>query len=84
MAELELSKDEREQLVRVIQDHMRDELEQDIGNMEATLLLDRLVGPLGDTFYNKGLRDAAALLSRRADDMADELYTMEKIIKTDR
>ncbi|WP_417671733.1 DUF2164 domain-containing protein [Roseibium sp.] len=78
MAELELSKDERDELARTIQEAVREELDHDIGNMEAGFLLDRLLVPLGHTFYNKGLRDAAAVVSRRADDIADDLYALEK------
>jgi len=84
MAELELSKEDRERLTPLVQDYARDELDQDIGNMEAGFLLDRLIGPLGTVFYNKGLRDAAALFARRADDMADELYAMERVDPVDR
>ncbi|WP_417689879.1 DUF2164 family protein [Roseibium sp.] len=78
MAELELSKDEREELTRVIQNALHEELDHDVGNMEAGFLLDRLLVPLGHTFYNKGLRDAAAVVARRADDMTDDLYALEK------
>lgn len=78
MAELELSNEEREQLIRIIQQFTEDELDQEMGNMDAGFLLDRLIGPLGNTFYNRGLRDAGTLFARRADDMTDELYAMEK------
>ncbi len=82
MAELELSKEERERLIRIIQQFSEDELDQEMGNMDAGFLLDRLIGPLGNTFYNMGLRDAGALFSRRAEDIADELYAMEKAVDT--
>lgn len=78
MADIELTSEERAHLTRQIQEHVREELDHEIGNMEAGFLLDRLSEALGVTFYNKGVRDAAALFARRADDLADEFYALEK------
>lgn len=78
MADIELSSEERARLTRQIQEHVREELDHEIGNMEAGFLLDRLSEALGATFYNKGVRDAAALFARRSDDLADEFYALEK------
>lgn len=78
MAVIELTSKERAHLTHQIQEHVREELDHEIGNMEAGLLLDRLSEVLGATLYNKGLRDAAALFARRADDIADEFYALEK------
>lgn len=82
MSDLELSREEREALTRQIQKILADELDQDVGNMEAAVVLDAVAKALGATFYNKGLKDAGAVFSRRADDIADELYALEKPVDT--
>jgi len=78
MSEFELDKDTKTRLARQIQRYLADELEVDIGNMDAEFLIDFLSGSLGAHYYNLGLKDAHALFARRADDIADELYSMEK------
>ena len=78
MADIELSKDDRNHLIRQMQKILREDLDIEAGNMETGFVLDRLIPLIGHTYYNRGLRDAAAIAARRADDIADDLYAMEK------
>ena len=74
-----LAPEDRARLARAIQEAVLQELDHDIGNMEADMLLDRLLPLIGGTYYNMGLRDAAAVVAKRADDIADDLYTLEAL-----
>jgi len=78
MSDLKLDTDGRTQLAEQIKRYCRDELDVDIGNLDAERLIDFLVPSLGARFYNLGLKDAQALIARKADDINDELYAMEK------
>lgn len=78
MPDIAISKEERAWLVTRIQDHFTEELDRDIGNMDAERLIELFTDTIGGIFYNHGLRDAHALMSRKMDDLADELYTLEK------
>ncbi|MFD1696686.1 DUF2164 domain-containing protein [Roseibium aestuarii] len=78
MADDLLSPQEQDALAREIQTWVRDELETEIGNMQALMLLDRLNDTLGAAHYNRGLRDAAAAASRRNDDLVDDLHALER------
>ncbi len=73
-----LSNDERALLARRIQRFMAEDLDTDIGNMDAERLIEFLTPSLGARFYNIGLRDAQALFARKADDINDEIYALER------
>jgi len=78
MPNLKLDKDTRTRLNQQIRQYLSDELDTDIGNMEADFLIDFLTSSLGASFYNLGLKDAQALIARKMDDINDELYGMEQ------
>jgi uncharacterized protein (DUF2164 family) len=78
MPDLKLDKDTRARLNQQIRQYLSDELDTDIGNMEADFLIDFLTKSLGASFYNLGLKDAQTLIARKMDDINDELYGMEQ------
>ncbi|MGV2976737.1 DUF2164 domain-containing protein [Roseibium alexandrii] len=78
MPDLKLDNNTRARLNEQIRQYLSDELDTDIGNMEADFLIDFLSGSLGASFYNLGLKDAQALIARKMDDINDELYGMEQ------
>ncbi|MBO6895578.1 MAG: DUF2164 domain-containing protein [Roseibium sp.] len=80
MSELKLEKDARNRLAEQIKRYMDQELDTEIGNMDAEFLIDFLSESLGGHFYNLGLKDAQALFARKADDINDEIYALEKVI----
>lgn len=79
MADQTLDKDTRHRLATQIKRYLDDELEIDIGNMDAEFMIDFLASNLGARFYNQGVRDAAAVFARRSDDLADDFYGLEKV-----
>ncbi|POF28098.1 DUF2164 domain-containing protein [Roseibium marinum] len=78
MTELKLDKDTRTRLASQIQRFLDEELDVEIGNMDADRLIDFLSTSLGARFYNLGLNDAQALFARKADDINDEIYALEQ------
>jgi uncharacterized protein (DUF2164 family) len=78
MTELKLDKDTRTRLAVQIKRYMDQELDLEIGNMDAEFLIDFLNTSLGAHFYNLGLKDAQALFARKVDDINDEIYALEK------
>ena len=78
MSMTSLEKEDRAWLVRQIQEHFDNELDQTIGNMDAEFLIDFITETFGPFFYNNGLKDAQTLLARKLDDIADELAVLER------
>ena len=77
MAKIEFSKPEKELIVRKVQMYFRDELSQDIGQFDAEFLLDFFAEEVGAYFYNRGLRDAQAVIEGKLADISDALYEIE-------
>lgn len=73
-----LNREERSYLASELRAYLDAELDVEIGNMEAEALIDMIGEKLGATYYNRGLKDAEALLSRKLDDISDELRALEK------
>lgn len=84
MRDLKLDKDTASQLADQIRRYLDEDLDIGIGNMDAQLLIDFLGPTLGAHFYNLGLKDAQALFARKADDIADEIYALERPVKDQR
>lgn len=77
-----ISREEKEPLLLRVQRHLSDDAEVELGRFEAEALVDLIAGLVGPFYYNKGLRDAQALLARQVDQINDALYEMERLPET--
>ena len=75
---IEFSKDEMRDMVRRVQAYFDTELEQDLGALPAEMLIAFFGREVGGFFYNRGLRDAQAVFSAKAEDVADTIYGLEQ------
>jgi len=73
-----LNREERSYLASELRAYLDAELDVEIGNMDAEALIDMIGEKLGAAYYNRGLKDAEALMSRKLDDISDELRALEK------
>ena len=78
-----LEKDDRAQLARKLRGYLKDELEVEIGGLDAELLLDVMAERIGPRFYNQGLRDAATALAKRMDVLTEALEELERPVPRD-
>lgn len=58
MKPIEFSKEERAAATAKLRAYFRDELDQDLGQLPADMLLDFIGREIGGFFYNRGLYDA--------------------------
>ncbi len=77
-----IGREEKERLLLKVQRHLADEAEVELGRFEAEALVDLVAALIGSFYYNKGLRDAQALLARQVDQINDALYEMERLPET--
>ena len=73
-----LEKDDRTALARTLRAYLKDELDVEIGGLDAEFLLDVMAERLGPRFYNQGLRDAATALANRMDVLTEALEELER------
>jgi uncharacterized protein (DUF2164 family) len=81
MSKIELPKETREALARALSRYLKDELDLEVTGFDAVFLLDFIIETLGPHFYNQGLADAQALLSKKLDEMGEAILQLEKPAK---
>jgi uncharacterized protein (DUF2164 family) len=59
----------RKQAIASIKHFVADTLEQDIGDLKASLILDYILEEHGPTIYNQALADARSFIEERAADL---------------
>ena len=78
MAMIDFQKDEKEQLVALLQRYMHDELDMDVGQFDAEFFLDFISEKMGGYFYNRGVCDAQVVLESKVLEISDNLYDIQK------
>ena len=78
---IELEPSTRDALARALARYLKDEMDAEIGGMDAVLLLDFISEKLGPHIYNQALRDAHAHLSDKIEALGDAFYELEKPAK---
>ena len=79
MSIVEFSKEEKEFIVKDIQNFFSKELDQEIGQFDSIYLLDFFSDNIGPYYYNRGLFDAQAILEKRMDNIKEAISELEKI-----
>ena len=67
---IRLSDDARKQAVASIRQYFSAELDLDIGDLKASLLLDYFLAEIGPSVYNAAIADARTFFDERASDLA--------------
>ncbi len=78
---IELEKPERDALSRALVLYLKEELDLEIGGMDAILLLDFISEKLGPHYYNQALHDARAHLRAKLENLSEAFYDLEKPTK---
>lgn len=64
----------RKQAVAALQEYFRDNLDDEIGDLKAGLLLDFVLSELGPSIYNQAIIDARSFFEERTSDLAAICY----------
>jgi len=68
---LELTMEERKQLIKSVQGFFLTERDQEIGELAAILIIDFMIEQLGPLYYNRGIGDAFKFMTDRLDDLRE-------------
>lgn len=82
MKPIEFSKEERAAATGKLRDYFARELDQELGQLPAEMLLDFIGKEIGGAFYNRGVRDAQQLVQQKAEDIVEALYGLERATPT--
>ncbi|WP_312783952.1 DUF2164 domain-containing protein [Brevundimonas sp.] len=75
---IQFTKDERVAIGGRIRDFFAKELDQDISQLQAEMVLEFFGNQIGGWFYNRGLADAQAVVTAKAEDIADAIYALQR------
>jgi uncharacterized protein (DUF2164 family) len=78
MKKIVLPKEEKAAAVTRLREYFADELDQEIGALPAEFLLEFFANDIGPFFYNQGLRDAHAALTKQMEDFGEAIYLLER------
>lgn len=74
---IELRPDDAAQLRESIKRFVAEHMDQDIGDLKATMLLDFCVREIGPTIYNKAIQDAQRYFETKVVDLEGSCYEHE-------
>jgi uncharacterized protein (DUF2164 family) len=66
---IELTKEETERIVPSLQKYFREELDQELSEMRAKMLMGYFLKEIGPFAYNKGVKDAEAFFRGKVEDL---------------
>jgi uncharacterized protein (DUF2164 family) len=72
-----ISDDARRRAVAALRTYCSEHMDEEIGDLKASLLLDFILAELGPTIYNQAIADARAYFEERTADLASVLYHEE-------
>ena len=75
---IEFTKEEKDILIQKVKVYFQDELNQEIGSFDADFLVDFFSKEVGSYFYNRGVYDSQALLSKKVEEIAESIFELEK------
>ena len=78
MSEITFPADQRSRITNALREYLREHFELDPGQFDTEFLLDFISREFGALYYNQGLRDAQAQLSRRIDDVLVVIDELEQ------
>ena len=82
MKPIEFSRDERAAVTGKLRDYFARELDQELGQLPAEMLLDFIGREIGGAFYDRGVHDAQQLVRQKAEDIVEALYGLERAVPT--
>ncbi len=71
---IEIPKETKDRLVASIKRYFEEALEQEIGDLKASLLLDFVLKEIGPSVYNQAVADAQARMSEMIDEIDGTCY----------
>lgn len=75
---IELSGERRERIVLGLQQLFRDEIDQELSDFQAGVVLEFFVRELGAPVYNQAIRDAHGFVREKLEDLEGEFYEPEE------
>ncbi len=77
MAQIKLSKETQQRLVSSIKRYFAENMDEEIGELKASLLLDYFLEEIGPCVYNRAIADARTYVEDKLSDIDGSLFAPE-------
>jgi uncharacterized protein (DUF2164 family) len=81
MSKIELPKEAADAAAKALSKYLKAELDVEVAGFDAVFLVDFITERLGPYYYNQGLADARAVVAKKADEVGEAIYGIEKPAK---
>ncbi|MGA0544186.1 DUF2164 domain-containing protein [Brevundimonas sp. VNH65] len=78
MKPIRFSREEIADIKARLRPYFRDELEMELRDLPAEMLIDFLAREIGPYFYNRGLYDAQAIVSQMSEQVSEAIAGLER------
>ncbi len=78
MTPIKFSREELTAIAGKLRHYFRDELDIDLRDLPAEMLVDFLAREIGPFFYNRALYDAQAVVATKAEDISEAIAGLER------
>lgn len=72
-----LTKEKEKQVIGSIRKYFEENMEDEIGDLKAALLLEFVLKEIGPTIYNQAILDAQAVITEKVNDLENSCYQPE-------
>jgi len=73
-----ISRENKDKFIQDLQDWFQENLDQEVGNLDAEFLFDFFTDNVGGIYYNQALRDVHTLIHEKTESLADSIYELTK------
>jgi len=73
-----ISRENKDKFIQDLQDWFQENLDQEVGNLDAEFLFDFFTDNVGGIYYNQALRDVHTLFHEKTESLADSIYELTK------
>lgn len=67
--DIKISKEKKEELIKIIKVYFQKERDEDLGDLAALLILDFITSEIGPEFYNQGVLDSYRYINDKTEDL---------------
>jgi len=78
---IQLKREEKEELIESIKEFFYEERSEEIGNLAAGNFLEFITKEIGPYFYNQGTRDAKHMVEMKMVSLEEDLLSLERPIR---
>tara|TARA_Y100000758_G_scaffold204198_1_gene145970 strand:- start:565 stop:810 length:246 start_codon:yes stop_codon:yes gene_type:complete len=75
---INISRKNKDKIIQDLQEWFQENLDQEIGNLDAEFLTDFFTENVGGLFYNQALKDVHTLIYEKTESLADSIYDLTK------